>query len=75
MARHLGQANVADNRRVTPDTGFALASISKTFTAAVVLELVDEGKLKLDERVAPLLPAFDIDTGSPSGCCSTTPAT
>ena len=45
----------------TPETGFALASISKTFTAAVVLQLVNEGKLKLDERVAPLLPAFGID--------------
>jgi CubicO group peptidase (beta-lactamase class C family) len=56
-----GDANVAHDRPVTPDTGFALASISKTFTAAVVLELIDEGKLQLDERVAPLLPAFDID--------------
>ena len=56
-----GDANIVDNRPVTPGTGFALASISKTFTAAVVLELVDEGKLKLDERVAPLLPAFGID--------------
>ena len=56
-----GQANVAEHRSVTPDTGFALASISKTFTAAVVLELIDERKLKLDQRVAPLLPAFGID--------------
>ena len=56
-----GNANVVDDRAVTPDTGFALASISKTFTAAVVLQLIDEGKLKLDERVAPLLPAFGID--------------
>ena len=56
-----GDADIVDDRPVTPDTGFALASISKTFTAAVVLELVDEGKLKLDERVAPLLPGFDID--------------
>jgi CubicO group peptidase (beta-lactamase class C family) len=56
-----GDADVADGRPVTPDTGFALASISKTFTAAVVLELVDEGELQLDDRVAHLLPAFDID--------------
>ncbi len=56
-----GDADVATGRAVTPDTGFALASISKTFTAAVVLDLVDEGKLRLDERVAPLLPEFGID--------------
>jgi D-alanyl-D-alanine carboxypeptidase len=56
-----GDADVARDRPVMPDTGFALASISKTFTAAVVLQLVSEGKLELDERVAPLLPAFGID--------------
>jgi D-alanyl-D-alanine carboxypeptidase len=56
-----GDADLASGRAVTPETGFALASISKTFTAAVVLELVDEGKLQLDERVAPLLPDLGID--------------
>ena len=56
-----GDADIASGSAVTPETGFALASISKTFTAAVVLDLVDEGKLKLDERVAPLLPSFGID--------------
>jgi D-alanyl-D-alanine carboxypeptidase len=56
-----GLADVASNRPVTPDSGFALASISKTFTAAVVLQLVDEGRLKLDQPVAPLLPDFGLD--------------
>ena len=56
-----GDADIASGRAVTPETGFALASISKTFTAAVVLDLVDEGKLQLDERVAPLLPELGID--------------
>ena len=56
-----GLANVAAGTAMTPDTGFALASISKTFTAAVVLQLIGEGKLKVDEHVAPLLPAFNID--------------
>ena len=56
-----GDADIASGRAVTPQTGFALASISKTFTAAVVLDLVDEGKLQLDERVAPLLPELGID--------------
>jgi CubicO group peptidase (beta-lactamase class C family) len=56
-----GFADIAAGTAVTPDTGFALASISKTFTAAVVLQLIGEGKLKVDEPVAPLLPAFRID--------------
>lgn len=53
-----GLANVARGTPVTPESGFALASISKTFTATVVLQLVDEGRLALDRRVAPLLPGY-----------------
>ncbi|OGO57081.1 MAG: hypothetical protein A2V85_17835 [Chloroflexi bacterium RBG_16_72_14] len=56
-----GRADVAGRRPVTPDSGFALASISKTFTAAVVLQLVDEGRLALDAPVAPMLPGYPLD--------------
>jgi D-alanyl-D-alanine carboxypeptidase len=56
-----GLRDVATKDRMTPGTAFALASISKTFTAAVVLQLVQEGKLALDQPVAPLLPQFRLD--------------
>ena len=56
-----GLRNVATADPMTTGTAFALASISKTFTAAVVLELVQEGRLALDQSVAPLLPAFKLD--------------
>ncbi len=56
-----GLRNVATADPMTTDTAFALASISKTFTAAVVLQLVEEGKLALDESVAPMLPQFKLD--------------
>ncbi len=56
-----GLADVAARTPVTASTGFALASISKTFTAAVILQLVGEGRLGLDQWVAPLLPAFGLD--------------
>ena len=56
-----GLRDVAARDPMTTDTGFALASISKTFTAAVVLQLVEEGRLRLDQPVAPLLPAFGLD--------------
>ena len=39
-----------------PDTAFAFASVTKTFTAALVLQLVDEGRLRLDDKAAELLP-------------------
>jgi D-alanyl-D-alanine carboxypeptidase len=56
-----GLRDIATSDPMTTDTGFALASISKTFTAAVVLQLVEEGKLSLDQSVAPLLPQFKLD--------------
>jgi CubicO group peptidase (beta-lactamase class C family) len=36
----------------TPDTKFRLASVSKQFTAAAILRLVDRGQLKLDVPVS-----------------------
>ena len=53
-----GLRDVNRGQPVTTDTAFALASVSKTLTAAVVLQLVDEGRLSLDDRVAPLLPGY-----------------
>jgi D-alanyl-D-alanine carboxypeptidase len=50
-----GTGGMADIRRGTPvheETAFALASISKTFTAAVILDLVAEGRLGLEEPVS-----------------------
>jgi D-alanyl-D-alanine carboxypeptidase len=38
------------------DSPFAIASITKTFTAALVLQLVEEGRLGLDDSVAAHLP-------------------
>jgi D-alanyl-D-alanine carboxypeptidase len=51
-----GLADVGRSSPVTTRTIFALASISKTFVAAAVLSLVDDGHLRLDDRVARLLP-------------------
>ena len=51
-----GLADEASARPVKPGTAFALASVSKTFTAAVVLQLAEEGAISLDAPVAPLLP-------------------
>ncbi|MBM2614960.1 beta-lactamase family protein [Actinoplanes sp. LDG1-06] len=43
---------------VTVDTPMRVASISKSFTAAAVLALVDEGRVELDEPVVTYLPEF-----------------
>lgn len=51
-----GVADLATGRPLTPDTPFAIASVSKTFLAADVLLLVDAGLLSLDDAPARLLP-------------------
>jgi CubicO group peptidase (beta-lactamase class C family) len=42
------------------DSPFAIASITKTFTAALVMQLVERGRLSLDQEVAPLLPGVAV---------------
>ena len=57
-----GYADVKAGRAITADTTFAIASMSKTFTAALILGLVDDGKLRLDTKVATLLPLVRLGT-------------
>src|SRR3954464_8816067 len=56
LARGYGMANVEHSVPVTPDTVFHIASISKNILAAVVLQLFDEGKLRLDDDVTKYVP-------------------
>jgi D-alanyl-D-alanine carboxypeptidase len=46
-----GKANTTTGELVTPAHRFRLASVSKTFTAAAILKLVQDGKLNLDAKV------------------------
>jgi CubicO group peptidase (beta-lactamase class C family) len=48
----LGLADAAENRPVDRDTVFRVGSISKTMTAIGVLQLVEEGRVGLDDPVA-----------------------
>ena len=43
-----------------PDTRFPIASISKMHTAALVMQLVDEGHIKLDQTVQSILTGVDL---------------
>ena len=58
MARGYGLANREDSVRNGARTRFALASMGKMFTATAVLQLVDAGKLRLDDTLANVLPAY-----------------
>jgi CubicO group peptidase (beta-lactamase class C family) len=54
-ARGFGYADVEKREPVHPLSRFRIASVSKPFASATVMRLVEKGRLKLDERVFPLL--------------------
>jgi N-acyl-D-amino-acid deacylase len=54
-ARGYGWANLATREAVKPDTAFGIASLSKCLTAAAVLKLIEQGKLKLDDKPFKIL--------------------
>jgi CubicO group peptidase (beta-lactamase class C family) len=53
-----GLANMEWNIPNAPDTRFRLGSITKQFTAALIMQLVDEGKLRLDAKMSEYLPDY-----------------
>jgi D-alanyl-D-alanine carboxypeptidase len=57
-----GYADLATHRKLTPQDHFRIGSITKTFVATVILQLVDEGKLKLDDPLSK----FDIGVTIPN---------
>lgn len=46
-------------------TKFEIGSMTKQFTALLVLQLVNEGKLRLDGNISDYLPYYRKDTASP----------
>ena len=57
-AKGYGVANINTGKRVDENTLFGVASNSKALTAAALGILVDEGKIKWDDRVTDYVPEF-----------------
>jgi CubicO group peptidase (beta-lactamase class C family) len=53
-----GLADVEARRPITPATVFRLGSITKQFTAAVILQLVAEGRISLDDPLSRFYPDY-----------------
>ena len=53
-----GVRDVATKQPMTDDTIFRLFSMSKPITSVVAMQLIEEGKLKLDDPVAKYIPSF-----------------
>jgi D-alanyl-D-alanine carboxypeptidase len=53
----LGVADLEGGEPMTTDMHMRIGSITKTFTATMILQLVDQGALALDDTLASLLPS------------------
>ncbi len=54
----LGVRDVATKLPMTDDTIFRLFSMTKPITSVVAMQLIEEGKFRLDDPIAKYLPAF-----------------
>jgi CubicO group peptidase (beta-lactamase class C family) len=58
FAAGVGLADVSAGTAATPDTVFGIGSVTKSFTALAIMQLVDAGRLHVEDRVADYLPAL-----------------
>ncbi|HEV3022098.1 MAG TPA: serine hydrolase domain-containing protein, partial [Pirellulales bacterium] len=63
LSKGYGQRNVAENLPVTAQTLFAIGSVTKSFTAAGLGMLVDDGQLDWDQPVRKWLADFQLKDG------------
>ena len=58
FAHGYGVRDLRSRDRIGPDTSFRLASVTKQFTATAVMLLVREGKLRYEDKLTDVFPAF-----------------
>ncbi len=57
----VGMANIEGEVPMSTSTIGSICSISKLFTSVAVMQLYEEGKLRLDDRIEDLLPWYDLN--------------
>jgi CubicO group peptidase (beta-lactamase class C family) len=63
-SKGIGDADMQSHTPNTPSTKFGVASLTKQFTAVLVLQQVAEGKVNLDAKLTDYLPWYRKDTGT-----------
>ena len=63
VRRGFGYANLEEHTKAGPETNYRLASVSKQFTAASILLLKQDGKLRLEDPVRKWLPELPPSDG------------
>ncbi|HVO99374.1 MAG TPA: serine hydrolase domain-containing protein [Bryobacteraceae bacterium] len=64
-AKGYGYADTAAHTPMTATTKFRMASHSKLFTATAIMQLRDQGKVRLDDPVEKYLPWFKVKPAEP----------
>lgn len=64
VAKGYGFADLEGGVAATPETSYPIASVSKQFTAALVLRLADQGRLTLDDPLSRFFPAARAKIGT-----------
>ena len=62
-----GVLSTATGVSVTPDALFQIGSITKVWTASMIMQLIGEGRLPLDSAVAQIMPGFRLTTSDVGG--------
>jgi CubicO group peptidase (beta-lactamase class C family) len=60
-ATGFGVMNLKTGEEVTPRTVFHMASITKPFVATAIVQLLEQKKLSLDDRIVEYLPYFEME--------------
>jgi CubicO group peptidase (beta-lactamase class C family) len=63
FSKGYGLADVESNIPNTPETKFMIGSITKQFTAVLIMQLIERGSLGFDDTISDFLPSFPKDIG------------
>ena len=64
-AEGFGYADKENGVEATPETVYQVASISKLFTAAAIMQLVEEGEIDIDQPLQTYVPEFSVNSRFP----------
>ena len=53
---NIGYSDISQNLKAESGTKYRIGSITKTFTAAIIMQLVEEGKISLDTKLSNFYP-------------------
>ncbi|MDR3012274.1 MAG: beta-lactamase family protein [Chitinispirillales bacterium] len=52
----IGYSDFSRNKKIDGETKFKVGSVSKTFTAVIIMQMIEEGKLNLDTKLSEFHP-------------------